>query len=204
MLKITNKDMNLKAKVMLLVAFLIAASSFNQAAAQQTALKTNLLYDATTTPNLGLELGIGKKHSMQLYYGLNPWEFDGDNGGKYFKHWMLMPEYRYWFCHRFQGSFLGIHALGGEFNAANVELPFGMYKGLRDHRYEGWYVGGGLTYGYQWVLSRHWNIETSVGVGAVYAKYDKFECGECGRQTGKDDTVYLGPTKAVLSLLYMF
>ena len=197
--------MNLKVKkALLLVAFLIGASSFQPSAAQQVALKTNLLYDATTTPNLVLEMGIGKKHSMQLYYGLNPWEFSGDNGGKYFKHWMLSPEYRYWFCHRFQGSFLGIHALGGEFNAANVKLPFGLYKGLRDNRYEGWYVGGGATYGYQWVLSRHWNFEAALGVGAIYAKFKEFECGECGRLKADDHTLYIGPTKAVLSLLYMF
>lgn len=196
--------MNLTRKALLLVAFLTISSSFNHVSAQQLAMKTNFLYDATTTPNLGLEMGIGKKHSMQLYYGLNPWEFDGDNGGKFFKHWMLSPEYRYWFCHRFQGSFVGVHALGGEFNAANVKLPFGMYKELRDHRYEGWYVGGGVTYGYQWVLSQHWNFETALGVGAIYAKFKKYECGQCGRQTGDDHTVYVGPTKAVLSLLYMF
>lgn len=199
-----KNHMNLKTKLLLLVAFLTVASMTNRVAAQQVALKTNLLYDATTTPNLGLEMGIGKKHTMQLYYGLNPWEFSGDNGGKYFKHWLLMPEYRYWFCHRFQGSFFGIHAMGGEFNAANVKLPFDMYKGLRDHRYEGWYVGGGITYGYQWVLSRHWNFEASVGAGVIYAPYKEFECGECGRQIADDNALYVGPTKAVLSLLYMF
>ena len=196
--------MNPRVKALLLVAFLFVSSSFNSVSAQQVALKTNFLYDATTTPNLGMELGIGKKHSMQLFYGLNPWEFSGDNGGKYFKHWMVSPEWRYWFCHRFQGSFLGIHALGGEFNAANIELPFGMEKDLRDHRYEGWYAGGGITYGYQWVLSRHWNFEAAFGVGAIYAKFKKFECGDCGRQTGDGDKLYIGPTKAALSLLYMF
>ena len=196
--------MNPRVKRAWLTALLAVVSSFTQVAAQQGAVKTNLLYDATTTPSLGLEMGIGKKHSMQLYYGLNPWEFDGDNGGKYFKHWMLMPEYRYWFCHRFQGTFVGLHALGGEFNAANVKLPFGLYKGLRDQRYEGWYTGGGLTYGYQWVLSRHWNFEAAIGAGIIYAKYKQFECGECGRQTGDDDTVYIGPTKAALSLVYIF
>ena len=196
--------MNVRLKTWLLVGLLLASSSFNQAAAQQVAVKTNLLYDATTTPNIGAEVGIGKKHSMQVYYGLNPWKFDTDSGEKYFKHWMIAPEFRYWFCHRFQGSFIGIHGLGGEFNAANVKLPFGMYDQLRDHRFEGWYIGGGLTYGYQWVLSRHWNFEASVGLGVVYAEYQKFECGECGRKIKDDNTVYVGPTKAVLSLLYMF
>lgn len=193
-----------KLRTLLIVAFLVGAASLNPVAAQQVAVKTNLLYDATTTPNIGLEVGTGRKHTLQLYYGLNPWEFNTSSGEKYFKHWMLAPEFRYWFCHRFQGTFLGIHALGGEFNAANVKLPFGMYKGLRDHRYEGWYAGGGISLGYQWVMSRHWNFEISAGVGAVYAKYKGYECGDCGRLMKDEETVYVGPTKAVLSLLYMF
>lgn len=188
----------------MLVVLFYTAGSIEKASAQQVALKNNLLYDATTTPNLGVELGVGKKHSMQLFYGLNPWKFNTDNGKKYFKHWLLMPEYRYWFCHRFQGSFVGVHALGGEFDAANIKLPFGMYKKLRDHRYEGWYVGGGATYGYQWVLSRHWNFEASIGVGVVYIKYKGYECGDCGRQMDDGHKWYVGPTKAALSFMYMF
>ena len=34
------------------------------ACAQQVALKTNLLYDAAMTPNVGLEVGVNKKHTM--------------------------------------------------------------------------------------------------------------------------------------------
>ena len=196
--------MDFRVKALMLVVLFYTAGSIEKASAQQVALKNNLLYDATTTPNLGVELGVGKKHSMQLFYGLNPWKFNTDNGKKYFKHWLLMPEYRYWFCHRFQGSFVGVHALGGEFDAANIKLPFGMYKKLRDHRYEGWYVGGGATYGYQWVLSRHWNFEASIGVGVVYIKYKGYECGDCGRQMDDGHKWYVGPTKAVLSFMYMF
>ena len=179
--------MSFRLKALTLVVLFGMAGGIENASAQRLAVKTNLLYDATTTPNFGVELGVGKKHSMQLYYALNPWEFNTDSGKKFFKHWMLAPEYRYWFCHRFQGSFIGIHGLGGEFNAANVKLPFGMYKGLRDHRYEGW-----------------WNFEASIGAGVVYAKYKGFACGECGRQINDGDTWYVGPTKAVLSILYLF
>ena len=36
--------------------------------AQKVAVKTNLLYDATTTMNLGLEIGLGKKWSLDLSF----------------------------------------------------------------------------------------------------------------------------------------
>lgn len=183
---------------------LLSAFIGTECRAQQVALKTNLLYDATTTPNLGVEMGVGKKHSVQLFYGLQPWKFGHGADQKYLKHWILNPEYRYWFCHRFNGSFLGVHAFGGEYDAQRVHLPFGYWKELRDNRFEGWFVGAGVSYGYQWVLSRHWNFEGSVGVGVAYIDYDKFSCGTCGRKTDDGHKTYVGPTKAALSLLYMF
>ena len=172
--------------------------------AQQVALKTNLLYDATLTPNLGVEVGVGQKHSVQLFYGLNPWKFNHGDDRKYLKHWILNPEYRYWFCHRFNGAFVGVHAFGGEYDAANVKLPLGYWRELRDHRFEGWYVGAGISYGYQWVLSRHWNVEASLGLGAAYIDYQKFKCGQCGKKLDDGHKTYLGPTKAALSLIYMY
>ena len=172
--------------------------------AQQVALKTNLLYDATATPNLGMEIGVGKKHTFQVFYGLNPWKFGHGDDQKFIKHWVVNPEYRYWFCHRFNGSFVGVHAFGGQFDAANVHLPFGMYPGVRDNRYEGWYVGGGVSYGYQWVLARHWNLEASLGVGVAYLDYDKYGCGICGRKLDDGHKWYVGPTKFALSVMFMF
>ena len=170
--------------------------------AQPVALKTNLVYDALTTPNLGIEIGLGPKNTVQLFYGLNPWKFGSSDNRKYMKHWMLNPEWRYWFCHRFNGSFIGVHALGGEYDATNVKLPFGLWDELQDHRFEGWYVGGGVSYGYQWVLSRHWNFEAAIGLGAAYIDYQKFKCGTCGKREGKGHKTYVGPTKIALSLVY--
>lgn len=171
------------------------------AQAQDFALKTNMLHWATTTPNLGLEASMGRKHSVQLFYGLNPWK---STGGQTLRHWVLQPEYRYWFCESFNGWFLGAHLMGGEFNAGNVELPFHVLPDLKDHRYQGWYVGGGVTVGYQWMISRHWNFEASLGLGYDYIKYDKFKCGVCGERVQSSDAHYWGPTKAALSFLYIF
>lgn len=187
--------------MMVLLTILLTAD-IGSAQAQQVALKTNLLYAATTTPNIGAEMGIGKKSSFQVFYGLNPWKFGHGDDQKYAKHWIINPEYRYWFCQRFNGSFVGVHAFGGEYDAANVNLLF--WDELKDHRFEGWYVGGGISYGYQWVLSRHWNFEASIGVGAAYIDYGKFKCGECGAKIDDGHKIYVGPTKAALSLLYMF
>lgn len=194
-----KKKRKILQRVWLLAICLWAAGL--SASAQNVALKTNLLYWATTTPNLGAEVSFARKHSVQLFYGLNPWKA---SSGKSIRHWVLQPEYRYWFCESFNGWFLGAHLMGGEFNAGNVDLPFGLVESLKDRRYEGWYAGGGITVGYQWPISRHWNFEASVGLGYDYIKYDKFECGVCGEQLKSGHSNYFGPTKAALSFLYVF
>jgi len=167
---------------------------------QKIGIKNNLLYDATLTPNLGVEMSVGKKSTLDLSAGLNPFTF---NDGKKFKHWLVQPEYRRWFCEKFNGTFWGVHLHGGEFSVANLKLPFGMFPSLKDHRYEGYFVGGGLSIGHQWVLSKRWNLEASIGAGYAFIDYEKYDCPKCGPKV-KDGTYhYFGVTKAAVSLIYV-
>ena len=63
--------------------------------AQKIGIKNNLLYDATTTLNLGVELGISKKTTAQLFYGFNPWKFHTSaNAGIQLRHWVVVPVFR--------------------------------------------------------------------------------------------------------------
>lgn len=191
----------------IIIMILAVAAYFTatpKAQAQSVAVKTNLLYDATLTPNLGVEMGLGKRTTAQLSYGLNPWKF---SEGKSIRHWQLVGEGRYWFCSKFNGHFLGVHAMGGQFNMAKVNAKLytiNWPKDLKDNRYEGWNAGLGVTYGYQWILSRHWNVEAAVGVGYNYIHYKKNPCEPCGTVEQQGHKNYFGPTKLALSLMYVF
>lgn len=198
-------------KIVFISALFVLFSSFFGEA--QVALKTNLLYDATTTPNLGVEFAAGRKNTVNVTYGLNPWTFHSDtHGDRKAKHWLLMPEYRWWTCSRFNGHFFGVHAMGGQFNAGNINIPLpgvffsgeNLRKGVKDYRYQGWYAGAGFTYGYQWILNLHWNVEAEIGAGYVHAWYDKYPCYECGAKMADGGANYLGITKIGLSILYIF
>ncbi len=176
--------------------------AFSSATAQVVGIKTNVIADATTTMNLAVEIGTAPKNTLDLYFNYNPWEL---SGGKLLKHLLIQPEYRFWFCEKFSGSFLGVHLHGGLFNMSGVNVPFNMWEGLKTHRYEGEFIGGGVSYGYQWVLSKHWNLEANVGAGYAFINYDKYQCGNCGKRIEKDkDKHYFGPTKAALSIVYLF
>ena len=169
--------------------------------APRWAVKTNLLYDATTTINLGFELGIGRKWTLDVSGNYNPWTF-ADN--KKLKHWLVQPEFRYWNCERFNRGFWGFHLLGGQYNVGNFDLPAGIFPSLADYRYEGRMVGAGISYGWQWYLGAHWNLEATVGFGYIYSQYDKFPCPKCGIKESNGEKHYFGPTKVGVSLIYLF
>ena len=181
---------------LMLVAFIaFSAASY----AQSTAIKTNLLYWGTTSPNLQLEFGLSKKTTLELGAGFNLFEFS-DN--KKFKHVLVQPEYRYWFCERFNGHFLGVHAHGAQFNTGGFDIPVGRLDTFKDSRYQGYLYGGGISWGYQWVLSPRWNFEASIGGGYARIHYDKYPCATCGSKEADGKENYWGVTKGALSLIY--
>lgn len=194
--------MKIKYYLPLLAALFVALG----AKGQNVAVKTNLLYDATATINAGVEIGLAPRWTVDLSGNFNGWEI---SDGNKWKHWMVQPEARYWFCDRFSRHFLGVHAHGGQYNVGGMDLGFSMlgtdFSKLKDHRYQGWFAGGGIAYGYAWALGKHWNLEFEVGVGYSYTKYDLFECAGCGKKVGTDlDHHYIGLTKGAINLVYLF
>ena len=176
------------------------------ASAQKLVVKTNVLYDVTASVNLGAEFSMAPKWTMDVSGNLNPWTFSEN---KKWKHWVIQPEVRYWFCERFNGHFVGAHVLGGVYNMGNWDTDFTFlgtdFGQLKDHRFEGWMAGAGLAYGYQWMLSRRWSVEAEIGVGYVYSKADKYECPRCGEQLENNKSYhYVGLTKAAINLIYVF
>ena len=178
---------------------LIFATLFPAIKAHKAAVKTNLAYWATATPNLAFEFGLSKKSTLEIGGGLNVFEFP-DN--KIFKHWLVQPEYRWWFCEAFNGHFLGIHAHGAQFNIGGWDIPVGRLDAFKDARYQGYLYGGGISYGYQVILSPRWSFEFNIGAGYSRIHYDKYQCADCGTKQGEGDYNYWGITRGGLSFIY--
>ena len=60
----------------------------NEAYLPKFAIKTNALYWATSTPNLGFEVGLAKKLTLDISGNYNPWKFGDD---RQIKHWLVQP-----------------------------------------------------------------------------------------------------------------
>ena len=162
---------------------------------QHIAIRSNLLYWGTTTPNMGFEFRLGNKWSFDLWGAYNAWEFKDDMS---LKHYLVQPELRFWPCQTYEGHFFGLHGHYGHFNIG--EIPF--TPGLDDVNYRGELYGGGLTYGYHWVIGRHWGLEAFIGAGYAYMKYDKYVCYDCTEVLSSYRRHYFGPTRAGVSLIF--
>ncbi|MCC8186760.1 MAG: DUF3575 domain-containing protein [Bacteroides sp.] len=171
---------------------------------QEIAVKTNLLYAATTTPNLSLEWAPSRKISLDLQGSYNGWEFGQSQRNRKIKHWLVQPEVRFWIYEAFDGHFLGIHPFYGQYNTGNIHLPLRIWQGWKDHRYKGYATGLGFGYGYQWYLGHHWNLEFEFGFGYSYMNYDRYNYKKCNPCLGNDHKHYFGPTRLALSVVYLF
>lgn len=189
-------------KTLVAIAILIFTSL--GAVAQKAGLKTNLISDAVTTPNLGVEFRMHPKWTMDISGQLNAWNIHD----RRWRHWMVQPEARYWFCETFQQSFIGFHVLGGQFNVGNIDTNISFlgtdFGRLKNNRYQGWDAGIGVLYGYAWALSKHWNLEAVIGVGWIHCWYDKYPCAVCGTKEDSGQHDYFGPTKISLAIEYLF
>lgn len=178
------------AALLLLAATAARAQEAQEPQPRRYALKTNGLYWLALTPNLGFEMTTGKKTSFDISAGYNPWTFK-DNKCLHF--WYVQPEYRYWLCECHEGHFFGLHAHGAQW-----------YGSFNDKRRDGYLAGGGITYGYNWILSPHWNLEAAVGVGYAHLWWKEADREPCVKEWQKKNTDYWGVTKVALSVGYFF
>lgn len=180
--------MNNKCKVLIL--FMIAVGFSFSGKAQEVALKSNALFWLATTPNLGIEVALSPKATVDLSAAYNPWTFRNDRKMRF---WFIQPEAKYWFCEKFEGHSIGIHMHAAQF-----------FGGFKEKRYDGYLAGGGISYGYDWILSPHWNLEAQIGAGYArlwYKQSPRIPCIKCYENKHRN---YWGPTKAAISFVYIF
>ena len=168
---------------------------------QNVSVKTNVLGDATTSVNIGAEVKLAAKVSLEAVSSMNFWEF---KNAKKLKHLLLQPAVRYWFCEFRNGWFVGGHAHWGHFNVAGIKFPFGLFPSLRKSRYQGDLWGGGVSAGYSWMLGRHFDIESELGLGYARISYSEYPCRHCSKMSNRGKYNYWGPTKIAIRLVYSF
>ena len=160
-----------------------------QASAQRVGLKTNALYWAAASPNLGVEFRVNRHITFNFEGTFNRL----DAGTLDSKAFVFTPEMRYWFSARPQaGHFIGITGA-----AADYDVTF------KQKCHKGDAFGAGLTYGHSFVLSRHWSLETTVGAGMVYRHEKSFAKGSHEPESVNISKWQAAPLKAGVSFVYI-
>ena len=166
----------------------------------QWSLKNNLLYDAALTPNIGVETRFSQKWTGAVNLGFSPFE-TGTSSTRRWRHLLVMPEARYWFCEAYSHHFLSANVVYSHYNASRLDLPI---YGTKDFRYQGDLVGAGVSYGYAIPIgkNKHWNIEFEIGADLCYTWYDKYNCDHCGGKIGPGHKWFVLP-KAAINLAWI-
>ncbi|MGM9698106.1 MAG: DUF3575 domain-containing protein [Prevotella sp.] len=188
----------MRIKIIVAATIMLIAIMPQNIKAQKVAVKTNLLYDATTTPNLGLEARLSEHWTTGLNFALNPWTFS-DN--KKLKHLLVSPQARYWTCETFTGHFFGANLAYVHYNICDIKFPFGLYGAVEGERRQGDLAALGGSYGYSWILSPHWSFEAEAGIDLGYAWSKVYDSQKCGSYRGPDNKFVVLP-RIALSFVY--
>ena len=170
-------------------------------------LRTNLLWDGLAEPNLSLEFEVGNHVSIGVSGGLKPWprwlawDWDNVNNPQHWRNYTVVPQIRWWPRRVFDGWFLGVDFVYSHFNVSNIQLPFGLYPDLQNHRLQGSFWGGGLNICRSWWMGEHWRIELEVGAAAGLAAYSRYECAHCGARLSDEQQIAVVP-KLGLNIAY--
>lgn len=179
-----NNRMHLFSGVLLLLLLLLSTTT----QAQRVALKTNLADWMTASPNLSAEFTISNRLSIDLSATATPYKLKPDF---YFRHIRLQPELRYWLLTPLSRHYIGFTAFYSTYDV-----------GYKKRGYFGDSYAAGLTYGYNWILSRRWNFELSAGVGALYYRLARYTPGTPHPQP--DDKGWIvAPVKLGIAFVYV-
>lgn len=203
----------------IVATLLICLLTVSETHSQQIDLRSNLLYDATLTPNLGIEVRTDSAWSVGINGGLNAWDINKQKNKKW-RHVLVSPYLRHYFGHRADTvryhldtdatptqwrdttelrrmQYIEANVIYSHYNVGNIHFPFGLWPDARNHRFQGDFLALGAKYGYSWVMSRDWRIEAEAGIAIGYTWFKEYDCPHCGSFLGDRSRIFLLPQLGV-------
>lgn len=197
---------NFKTALKSLVAAVFLTLLPQAGRSQDFSIRTNILWDAVSEPNLGVEFpvsnnwSVGGNAALKSWPRWLAWDWDKENP-VHWRNYAIVPEVRYYVEQVYQGLFFGADAIYTHFNVGSVPTPFHMYPVVEESRVQGSYWAGGLFAGYAWWPWQHWRLEVEAGAAIGLAAYDKYDCKHCGTKVGEERVPAVVP-KLALNVAY--
>lgn len=162
------------------------------------ALSTNLLYDAVSLGNIGLDVYLGNHISVGANWMYTWWKDDDHNW--YWRGYGGDVHGDYWFDKEnlWHGHHLGVYA---QMLTFDVEFKGTGYQGPK------WLYGGGVQYGYAIGIGKRLTLDLGLNVGYLGGKYYEYIPSSIRDKYLYQETHHLnwiGPTAAKVSLVWNF
>ena len=165
--------------------------------AQRVAVSTNALdYFSLGTINVEGNLSVAQHWSLWAGARINPWTFtikDVETRNQQKTAWIGA---RWWSWYVYSGWWAGVKAEFLDFSNTGIWRP-----ALQ----EGTGVGLGLNVGYTRMLSKHWNLEFSLGaVGGYLYRYGLYSSPVRHYTRSEEPHAFLFPDNPSIAILYVF
>jgi len=142
-------------------------------------LRTNAASWLLLTPNIGVEYKATDNLGLFIEGGYAHWKLNTRN--RYWHVWNVAPQVRY-YTGKLKNNYIGLQYTMGEYNLVGRQ---------------GKYMGGGLTLGHQFYLTKKLMIDLGISLGYLYLydkeKYERINNTDY-RDGQKTSNGYWGPT----------
>ena len=168
------------------------------AGAQNMSVSTNIAsYANFGTLNLEASCAVARHWSLTAGMRYNPFSFPGgaDEGPRQCKQRTFSAGARFWPWHIYSGWWAAAKAQYQEYNT-------GGFTSLETR--EGERKGAGLSMGYTYMLSPHFNVEVGAGLWGGTDSYTLYSCPTCGRITDSGNALFLMLNEVLLGLSFIF
>lgn len=170
------------------------------------ALKTNMLYDAAFTPNVGIEFYLGRRWSIGANWMYAWW--DNQSKDQFWRIYGGDLELRRYVGRRSKEKPLTGHHIGLYGQIATYDFSFGDrgYMGGEPggNIFDKPSYGGGFAYGYALPVAKRLNIDFTIGVGYLGGEYKEYlPIDDCYVWQNTKQRHWFGPTKAEISLVWL-
>lgn len=173
--------------------FVLSLFNCFSADAQRLAIQTNATEWLIMSPNLGIEARLSRRITAGVGLSVCPFEKVPFISNLKLNNFRANGVIKYWFNRPMARNYVGLAAMGGYYNL-RVNKTF----------LEGNAASFGATYGYALVLSKHWNVDFSIGVGLCRTWGKKYYLGDKKPYYNNDGRWIPFPLNTGISFAYIF